>query len=777
MSALADPPRVAPPPRGPRRRAPGALGLALREGAALARMGGRRTLLGAVGVALAALLLGVAVTVSFSLATGFDRAAAAADLPDVIARFDREPRARVDERLRALPNVADRGYRLEITGASLAGGSGSTDRGVVHVVGEGRRGYAVVEGRDLSGRLGDVVVERGVADAWGLEVGDRLTFGRRDDAEVVGIAVGPDNVAYPLATAARVYVGGDDAILAQTGVNLAMAWTADPERVDLTLQQARATSFGITDLRFITRDGVQVLLDRAAGVVLALLVAFSLVVLGAAGVMLAVAAHADVQRRLGTIGVQRALGFPRGTIVAAHAARAALVALPAAGLGLALGALVAAGPTGDLLATLNELPPGGALAGPLALALAGTVALVAAASAWPALRATARSPVSLLRGGELAARPPRPGRGGGLAGPLRLGARLALARRARFAGTVGVLATCVATVALLLALASLLVTLRDDPGALGKRYDLAVAGLLPEDVASVERIPGVEAAAPRYDVQGADSYALGEPVRLVAFPGDHTRFEAPPLAEGRRLRSAGEAEVGAGLASALNLRVGGRLAVQLESGGEARFRVVGIVRALEDEGRVAYVRPARLLAADPAAEPQVAIRLDPGADEAAVSRRLALLGARPLAVGGAMSDSAALLATLAALLRAVAGVTALVCLYALVQGLALVALERRPTIALLRASGAGTRTVALLLAGVVVVAAVPAAVLGLLLERLVLAPAVGALAAGYADVVPVVGLGQALGVAAGLALLCVLAAGVVARRAVREPIIAGLREE
>jgi hypothetical protein len=144
-------------------------------------------------------------------------------------------------------------------------------------------------------------------------------------------------------------------------------------------------------------------------------------------------------------------------------------------------------------------------------------------------------------------------------------------------------------------------------------------------------------------------------------------------------------------------------------------------------------------------------------------------------VGGATSDSAALLETLAALLRAVAGVTALVCLYALVQGLALVALERRPTIALLRASGAGARTIGLLLAGVVAVAAVPAALLGLLVERVALAPAVGALAAGYADVVPAVGLGQALLVTAGLAVLCALAAALVARRTIREPIVPGLR--
>ena len=105
------------------------------------------------------------------------------------------------------------------------------------------------------------------------------------------------------------------------------------------------------------------------------------------------------------------------------------------------------------------------------------------------------------------------------------------------------LGACVAIVALLLALASLLVALRDDPGTLGKRYDIAVA--LPADqLPAVERIPGVQAASPRYQVQGADSYALGEPVRLIGFPGDHTVFEEPPLASGRRVAAPDEAEVG-----------------------------------------------------------------------------------------------------------------------------------------------------------------------------------------------------------------------------------------
>src|SRR4029079_10366173 len=69
---------------------------------------------------------------------------------------------------------------------------------------------------------------------------------------------------------------------------------------------------------------------------------------------------------------------------------------------LAIGWLVAIWPSSRLLETVNELPPGGALLGPLALALLGLVLLVALASAWPAWRAARRPVVRVLRGGDVA---------------------------------------------------------------------------------------------------------------------------------------------------------------------------------------------------------------------------------------------------------------------------------------------------------------------------------------------------------------------------------------
>ncbi|HEX8102699.1 MAG TPA: ABC transporter permease, partial [Solirubrobacteraceae bacterium] len=380
-----------------------------------------RALLAAAGVLAASLVVGTAATVGFGLATGFDRAADRADLADVIARFDDEPLPTVDERVRALPNLEARSYRREVNDVPLRAGANSTRKGSLQVLFGGRHGYAIVAGRDVGDRerAPVVVVEQGLAREWGLRPGDSLTLFGDFALRVVGVAVSPDNVAFPLAKTARVYL---PASAARRGLepNVALLWLNDPARADVFLAQARTVSFGIGDLSFLTRRGVRILIGQAAGVVIALLVAFSLVALVAAGTMLAASAHSDVQRRLPAIGVQRALGFTPGRVAATSAAEAALVAVPAAAAGLAAGALVVAGPSAGLLATLNQLPPGAALLGPLALCLAGIVALVVAAAAWPAWRAARRPPATILRGGDVAPSPSRRAAGASLAA---LGAR------------------------------------------------------------------------------------------------------------------------------------------------------------------------------------------------------------------------------------------------------------------------------------------------------------------------------------------------------------------
>lgn len=743
------------------------------------RVARRRAPVTAAGIFAASLLLGTAVTVGYGLHTGFARAAQRADLPDVVVRFDQRSRADVDRRMRALPGLEARSYRFEVTVARLRANGNRTRTGAIEVVRDGRRGYALVAGRDVRGSAAEIVVESGLARAWGLAVGDELRVGRLGGFRIAGIAVSPDNVAFPLTPVAHVWL--DERYFdARFGVdrvpvaNVASIWLHDRDQTATVLQQARAASFGVTGLRFVTRDGVRVLLDEAAGIVVALLGAVALVGLVAAGVLLASGAQAEAQRRLATMGVQRAIGFGPGAIAGGWALASLALALPAGIAGLSAGALLSYGPASGLLQTLNELPPGAALFGPLAVALAGLTALVALSTTWPTWRAARRSPAALLRGASLA--PARRLRGLP-AGPAGLGVRLVLARRARLLVAVLVLGVTGAVLVLMLALGSLLSGLRDDPGALGKRYEMSVA--LPADRAGeVAAIPGVAAASARYAVEGADSFSLGEPVRVIAYPADHTPFEAAPLAAGRRVRGPGEAEVGQGLVDALGLHLNRTLAVQLAGARELRFRVVGIVRALEHDGRIAYVRAAPLLAAQPGAPEVIAVRLRAGADAGAVRRAItARTGVSPGRPGTATARDRRFLGTLAALVRALAGAIAGVCLYALAQSLGVVARERRQAIAILRAGGAGMGIVTRLLAGAALAVAVPAAAGALALERLLLGPAVTHLAAGYADLSLAPGPGQVVLLLVGFGALGAAAAGWVARAALREPIVAGLRSE
>jgi ABC-type antimicrobial peptide transport system permease subunit len=719
-------------------------------------------------------MLIAALVVSDSLGFGFDRAARAAQLPDIIVRFSPQPAGRVARRIAALPDVAAYTVRPEVNDVGLATANDFASNGVVEGVGPGRRGYAIAAGRDVSAR-DDVVVERGLAAGWHLRLGDELDIDGLGTRRIVGFSESPDNVSYPL-SAPRVYVPLPPAVRSPR-VNLADIWLRDPAQLDEVLVQARATSYGLRGIGFVTRSGVRVLLDQAAGIVIDLLIALSLIALATAGVMLAASARAEVQRRLKAIGVRRALGASRGHLAAVQALEALFVAAPAATLGAVGGVIATYGPTSRLLVLLNESAPGASLAPALIAAWAAAIAIPVLAAAWPAWRAAGRPPVRLLRGAELARR------GGGRsaradrlsvfrAGLTVLGIRLAGARRVRLLSTAATLGFSTAFVLLMLALASALSSLETDPGALGKRYQLTAQ--LPASAAAHARtIPGVQAAAPRYETEAVDSFSLGETVDVVAYRGDHTVFEAPPLVSGRRLHGPGQAEVGLGLAQALGLDPGSTLALQLQSGRELRLRVAGVVSSLNHDGRIAYIPAGTLLAADPSAadSEQLAVRLKPRGNSAAVG---AALGSSATPATGAVGRGVPLVAVLRSILRAVAVVDGLVCLYALIQACALTVQERRRTVSVLRAFGAGTTAVGRLLLGAVVALVVPAALLGIVLERLVLGPALSHLAASYVSL-SLSASGAEIGlVVAGLVLAGLVAIAWVTRQATRESVIAGL---
>jgi ABC-type lipoprotein release transport system permease subunit len=739
-----------------------------------------RVLLAAGGIAAAGAMLGASVTVAYGLATGFDRTAARSQLPDILATFQPVPRAGVARVVSSLANVRAASYRLQVGHVYLAAGERfESDATVIGRPRGGLRGYALVGGRDVE-RPGEVVIEQGLAQAWHLRPGAQVDLGGTE-LRVVGIAVAPDSVAFPLARGPRLWLRYREAALV-TGipagsVNSVLIWLANPSLEDVTLAQARSASLGIQGLRVTTRTGLHALIGQAAGIVIALLVAFSLVALVVAGTMLAASANAEVQRRLHGLGLLRALGATPSAVVAAAVVEAVAVALPAGALGLLAGWLLVRGPLDRLLASLSQLGPGASVAPLLAAVLAGLVGLVAAASAWPAWRATRGSAAATLQRGDLAGSARRLPGGGGMTA---LGLRMAAARPARTLGGVFVLGSAVVVILLILSIATLLLRLDRNPVAVGKRYQLTVAAA-PSDAPRIASLAGVAAAAPRYELDAADSFDLGEPFTVIAFPGDHTRFEAPALAQGRRLRGPREAEVGLGLAQILNLQPGSTLAAQLPRGREVRFRVAGIVKAFERQGRVVYVQPRRLRGEAPA---EIAVRLDPGADVSKVRDELGRAGfaatsSRGIAgesVQSWASRSSGFIGVLVALLRTVAVLDALVCLYAIAQLLALTVQERRGGLATVRALGAGRRQLASIIGGTAAPVVVLAIAAGLAAERWVVGPAVSRLAASYVSLSLEPSAAAVATTALGLALGTALTVLWATRAVTRGPVVGWLRE-
>ena len=219
------------------------------------------------------------------------------------------------------------------------------------------------------------------------------------------------------------------------------------------------------------------LLGQAAGIVISLLVAFSLVALVAAGTMLAAGAHADVQRRLPSFGVQRALGFTPARL-ARGAGGGGRPARGAGGRALGLGARRARGRRADRrpagaaqrAAARARAPPR-----PRRLPARRSRPSSAPRPRWPAWRAARRPPAEILRGAAIA--PPRRAAAAAPGSAVACSAHRRALRRSPPRGALGRLGghdrrLRRGVVGLMLALAALLERLRDDPGTVGKRYQL-----------------------------------------------------------------------------------------------------------------------------------------------------------------------------------------------------------------------------------------------------------------------------------------------------------------
>ncbi len=748
----------------------------------LARPSG--ALAAALGLLLAGGMVGAAVETGYALSTGFARAQRRAATPDVVAHFANVSAA--DVRARLTPIAGIRELSLRVVARPLDLGirrrDGVRRTGTAEVDGlppAGRTGVAVLEGRGLSGHGGEALVERGLAVEWGVRPGDRIRLsdnGRRFVGTVVGIALEPDTVAYPLAGRPRVYITDRElrrvAAIPGDEVSEAGIVVADRTSLPSVLVQARVQSFGLTDVTYATRTGVRALVDEAGGLVGSLLVAFAIVAVGAAGATLTASANARVTRDLATIASLRAVGFPAWGLALSYGLESALLAIPAAALGVLGGGWLVSGPTERLLVQLNELAPPHPVGLPHVLAGAGLVLVSGLAAGVPALLAARRPIVDSLAGSTIAS--PRWGRSSGR--PFLLGARLALARPVRLAGSVVAIGAAIATIFLMLGLARFLVAAANDPNSIGQRYSY----LVDEDpgaLAAVRATPGVAAAADRYETLGADAFDLGQPVRIVAFgTGAASVFAGRPLLEGRHVAADGEVEVGRGLSQALGLEPGGTLIADLSSGGELQLRVVGVVQELQSDGRVAYTTAPSLLAAAPGLAPQIAVRVAPDVGAATVEARLEEQGLAVFRPAGLVGSSTGFLHAVVALLRAVAVLDGFVCAALVVLGLLVLARERAVTIGVVRAVGGSGRQVASLLAGAAALTIGGALAVGYAAERFALSPLLSRIVERYGALPLTPRSADASLVVVAAVLVSVACSVVVARRLARTTVVAAMRE-
>ena len=610
------------------------LSAALRTALAGLRSRRARAVTTGLGVALAAAMLAAAVVISYGLGTGFTRAAKAAGLPTIVVRFDPQRASVVRHRILALPDVARYSLRFEVTAARLAYDGHRSRTGVVEVLDRPgvHVGYDVVAGENLPPRGSDALIEKGLAESWGVGLGDTIQVAGLGPEKVVGIAEGPDDVGYPLA-APRIYISRP-ALDARYGrerqprVNLADIYLRDPRYVNEVLTQARATAFGLRNVQFLTSAGIRILLDQAAGIVIDLLIALSIIALITAGVLLAASARAEVQRRLGAIGVRRAVGETRGQVALAQGLEGLLVAVPFGSLGIAVGVLLTASPDSRLLTLLNEPAPASALIIPVVLAW---LACRARSRAWCGLASLAR--------GRWAGDRPAAGRrresthatnqadatrrSRSTRSASRQRATRAAGRDHRDARTVGRVRApdAVARFGALIARDRSRRARKEvrahrqptslrcpagpgDPRCCGRRSALLDVG---------RRLLRARRDDRRDRLSGKSRDLRGTATRLRATPAGHaTRSRSAP-----------------GLADALGLSEGSILAVEFGNGVEARFTVSGIVSSLQSDGRVAYVSARGLLRADPNVGEELAVVLSPNADQDAVERALVGLGATP----------------------------------------------------------------------------------------------------------------------------------------------------
>jgi putative ABC transport system permease protein len=628
---------------------------------------------------------------------------------------------------------------------------------------------------------GEVMLDRPLAEAVGLRVGDELPLGDGESLTIVGVAM----LAVPSADG---WVTPAQADTLTPAPPAAGEPPDEPNVVQVALRlrdPAAAAEFG---QRLVAESQVSVVdwLEAHDDFTddsrrrLAILGTATLLALLATGFTLATAIGGRVLADRRRIGLLRAVGVtPRG-VTGALVGHYLALALLAAPVGLLAGRLLAPPLLGDtltLLGTPQPAPPGPALAA----AVLGLVLLaVAAACALPAWRAGRLAPVVALEpvrpsATDRASRAARVARAARLPVVAALGAKDVFVQRARAVLTIASLALAAVVVVCALAFEATMDRLAADPALRAQPWELAVYmdGTAP---ARVDRLlgsaPGVTDVARRYGIL-ATAGGLELETRVIDGSPDAFAFAVP---DGRGVRRAGEVTLGRGALAELGVEIGDRVTL---SAARQRFtaRVVG--RHVEpDADGLGAVTLAGTVPAAALQRPAWVVRLADGVDPVAAQADIArLTGGRAIvqrtgeSLEREIDEMRPIVYGVTALLLAIAGVNLLTTLLLGVR-------ERRRDVAVLGAIGASRRQITGTVVAGGVLLALPALLAGLPLGAWTFRTLVGITDPADGPDVATLPDWWILLAALPFALVAVAAvSGLAAREAARITVVAALRAE
>ncbi|MGO8950070.1 MAG: ABC transporter permease [Ktedonobacterales bacterium] len=361
---------------------------------------------------------------------------------------------------------------------------------------------------------------------------------------------------------------------------------------------------------------------------LTFLLAFAVFALGAAALIVANVVSGAVLSSQRDIGVVKALGFTPGQVVAAFVGQMLVAAVIGCLLGVPLGAAASHPLVGASADALGLPAPSGV--DPLALLLvtAGSLLVVAAAAAVPALRAGLLPPVEAISE-TAASRAARPSWIGSVARWLRVPRPIALGAGDAFARPVRGLLTTIAVmigVTTLVFAFGLNATFQQITSirAFGTIADVTVSryGSYPDArlMQTLEAEPDTRQII-ALDYTHLSIPGLSDPVTTLALRGDSAALGYPMVA-GRWFAGPGEVVGGTAFVSSAHLKVGDTFTGEL-AGHPIRLRLVGVYFTLDDFGEEAQVDWSSYQEADPSAQPSLyLVDIRPGASVAVYASRV-----------------------------------------------------------------------------------------------------------------------------------------------------------